>query len=97
MKKINILLLFFIILSSCSTQEPRKSLVLDKVFNYYGDTIEVDKCNNLICRKHKIHYNESGILFRNDSFQAKTTFKRASPLDFTDYETKIWLEYSIKF
>ncbi len=91
MKKINILLLLLVFVSSCSINQKHQAA------KYYDKTIDVKKCSNLICRKHKIHYNESGILFKNDSFQAKTTFKRESPLDFTDYESKIWLEYTIKF
>ena len=91
MKKINLLLLLLIFISSCSVNQKHQAI------NYYGKTVDVKKCSNLICRKHKIHYNESGIFFKNDSFQAKTTFKRESPLDFTDYESKIWLEYTIKF
>ena len=97
MKKINILLLFFIILSSCSTQEPNKSLVLDKVFNYYGDTIEVDKCNNLICRKHRIHYNENKIFLKKDKFEIKSTFKREHPLDPFEYEANVYFQYTINF
>ena len=91
MKKINLLLLLLIFISSCSVNQKHQAI------NYYGKTVDVKKCSNLICRKHKIHYNEAGIFFKNDSFQAKTTFKRESPLDFTDYESKIWLEYTIKF
>ena len=87
MKKINLLLLLLVFISSCSVNQKHQAA------KYYDKTIDV----NLICRKHKIHYNEAGIFFKNDSFQAKTTFKRESPLDFTDYESKIWLEYSIKF
>ena len=92
MKKINtLLLILLVIMCSCSVSQKHQAI------NYYDETIDVKKCSNLICRKHYIYYNESGILLKNDSFQAKTTFKRESPLDFTDYESKIWLEYTIKF
>ena len=60
MKKINLLLLFLIFVSSCSINQKHQAA------KYYDKTVDVKKCSNLICRKHKIHYNEAGIFFKNE-------------------------------
>ena len=60
MKKINLLLLFLIFVSSCSVNQKHQAI------EYYDKTVDVKKCSNLICRKHRIHYNEAGIFFKND-------------------------------
>ena len=87
MNKINILLLL-IFVSSCSTNQ---------AVNYYDKTVDVKKCSNLICRKHKIHYNENKILLQNDKFEIKSTFKREHPLDPREYEANVYLQYTINF